>query len=402
MTANSPWFDVPKYNYSNKKVIVIGGGLAGTSTAYSFAKRDWQVTLIDRADGLASGASGNLAGILSPLLSHKTDLLGRFYNLGFSYATAHLENIAVNFDRCGLLEFSANKVNSKHNICDLTSCKIEKVSADCASDLSGVEVKSDALYLPQSGFVSPLNVCKANIAQCGENIKVIYSTEVININKNNDSWQVEGENGIIESAPVIVVANSYYALNFKQTCDLPIAPIAGQITYLENSEINPKTILCYDAGYITPAIKGVNYLGATYRKNSCDDNINALDDSENISNLQSLVGGFEYKVSGSRAAIRCVSHDRRPIVGMLPDKQKFEKDYGDLPHGKNKKYPSGSYLKGLYVNIAHGSRGLTSAPICSEIVASMANCDNSTAEKEIIDLISPARFIIREIKRRKC
>jgi glycine/D-amino acid oxidase-like deaminating enzyme len=41
------------------EAIVIGGGIAGCSTAYALAKRGIAVTLIERHEGLAQEASGN-------------------------------------------------------------------------------------------------------------------------------------------------------------------------------------------------------------------------------------------------------------------------------------------------------------------------------------------------------
>ena len=42
--------------------IVIGAGLAGATTARALAERGWRVTVID-PQGIANGASGNLAGV---------------------------------------------------------------------------------------------------------------------------------------------------------------------------------------------------------------------------------------------------------------------------------------------------------------------------------------------------
>lgn len=52
-----------------KKVIVIGAGILGASTAYQLAKMGAQVTIIDRRDqGQATDAA---AGILCPWLSQR-------------------------------------------------------------------------------------------------------------------------------------------------------------------------------------------------------------------------------------------------------------------------------------------------------------------------------------------
>jgi tRNA 5-methylaminomethyl-2-thiouridine biosynthesis bifunctional protein len=103
-----------------------------------------------------------------------------------------------------------------------------------------------------------------------------------------------------------------------------------------------------------------------------------------------------------RVAYRAVSTDRVPVVGALPDAEAFETDYRDLHHGKSARhYPTGSYLPGLYLSSAHGSRGLTSCFISGELIAAMISGEPAPVEKDVVDYLNPARFIIRRLKRRR-
>src|SRR5690606_28202219 len=63
---------------SHQRVVVIGAGLAGTSTARALAQRGWPVTLLDAADTPGSGASGNPQGILYTKLSPERGSLAHF------------------------------------------------------------------------------------------------------------------------------------------------------------------------------------------------------------------------------------------------------------------------------------------------------------------------------------
>ena len=62
---------------------------------------------------------------------------------------------------------------------------------------------------------------------------------------------------------------------------------------------------------------------------------------------------------------------------------------------------TGSYLPNLYVNCGMGSRGLTYAPLCAEILASEISNQIPPIPKRIRLDIHPARFIIRDIKKKR-
>jgi tRNA 5-methylaminomethyl-2-thiouridine biosynthesis bifunctional protein len=68
----------PATQASTQTAIIIGGGLAGTSTARALAERGWSVTLLEREATLASGASGNPSGVLYTKLSTQAGTLNRF------------------------------------------------------------------------------------------------------------------------------------------------------------------------------------------------------------------------------------------------------------------------------------------------------------------------------------
>ena len=55
----------------------------------------------------------------------------------------------------------------------------------------------------------------------------------------------------------------------------------------------------------------------------------------------------------------------------------------------------------LYVNVAHGSRGLTSTPLCAELLASYLCRELRPLPFSLCEHLSPARFVIRDLMRNR-
>ena len=68
--------------------IVIGGGIAGCSSAYALAQRGWHVTLIEQAATLAAGASGNPLAVLYARLTGSASSLNALSLASFIVAGA--------------------------------------------------------------------------------------------------------------------------------------------------------------------------------------------------------------------------------------------------------------------------------------------------------------------------
>ena len=71
-----------KHNYpSSCKVVVIGGGVAGTSCAYHLAKFGWKDTILLERDQLTSGTTWHAAGLMGQLGATATITKLRKYSL---------------------------------------------------------------------------------------------------------------------------------------------------------------------------------------------------------------------------------------------------------------------------------------------------------------------------------
>lgn len=394
-----------KNNFNNKIATVIGGGIAGTSIAYSLAKRGWKINLIERNPEIAMEASGNMAGVCMPMITNKVDTIGQFYLEGFFYSLQHFEELRnsgnkIIWKQCGVLEMSAKKVAKNPKELVMTLELIAKVNEKLASKISGIEIKNRAMYLPDAGFVSPKTICAAQINSMKDNISLKNNKSALSFRRVNNSWQVVDNNeNIISESEVLVIANANDANSFEQCSWIPIQNVRGQITYLPETKNtkNLQTVLCAN-GYMTPSINGVHCIGATFDR--LDDNKEILeeDHEKNINNFQQYIDISEinYKNIKGRVAFRTSSPDRRPVIGSLPNKKEIIKINNNNKNALINTPIEEIYHKGVYISLGHGSRGIVSAPISGEYLASKINDDNKTIlEDKYAKTIHPARFILR-------
>ena len=99
-----------------KRILVIGAGFAGTSTAHRLAERGYQVTLLDQAEGPGCGASGNRVGVLRPLPSLDDNRLSRLTRSAFLYTRRHLlalsaAGLPVRWGASGVLHLARDKTH---------------------------------------------------------------------------------------------------------------------------------------------------------------------------------------------------------------------------------------------------------------------------------------------------
>lgn len=389
---------------TDKKATIVGGGLAGTCTAYSLAKRGWSVTIIEREGALATQASGNQAGIFMPMITDIKDPVGLFYLEAFYYALQHFQTLsmvtkAIKWKQCGVLDMAARKVAKDPKKTVLSLELIAKVSEKLASNMAAIPIKKRAMYLPDSGYISPESICSANIKAYEGNIRIKYYSEAISLERKGikSDWKIFNSEGeAIESSPVVVLANAYDIKTIEQSSWIPIEKVRGQVSYLpvRKTTENLQAVLCAN-GYMTPAINGFHSIGATFDKNDDCTYLRQEDHRKNINNFRQYIDIEDVNIDSidGRVSFRSASPDHRPVVGKLANYKSFKKAL-QIKEAVNK-----SFLDGLYITTGHGSRGVVSTPIAGEYIASLINDEEkSPLSSQEQDLLSPSRFIKKEVK----
>jgi tRNA 5-methylaminomethyl-2-thiouridine biosynthesis bifunctional protein len=381
---------------------VIGGGIAGCSTAYALVQRGIQVTLFERNEAIASEASGNPQAMLYPRICGDDDssqfaLASYLYSLNF-YKSLNLNPQDINI--CGMLQLGFNprelarikKVAAQNHAENV----LKYVNADEASKLADITLPHNALYFPDAAWVNPQHLCKRLTEH--ENISVNTLSKVINILKNNDLFEIYLSDNQIIKTDIVIIANANEAQHLGINLHLKTQAVRGQVSIIEATDESKqlKTIICSD-GYLSPASNNQHCLGATF---STDNKGLAIDEEDHQANLFKLKSfslplheNLKNNITDGRVSFRCTSFDYFPLVGKLLDNTLL-KTKPPRPSASPDTLP---WVDGLYINVAHGSRGFTSAPFCAELLAQMICNEAITMNIEFSALMNPNRFALRKL-----
>jgi len=390
-----------------RRAIVIGGGIAGCASAHTLASRGWQVCLIERHATLAQETSGNPVAVLYPRLAGKGNALSRLALSGFLYTSRLLQQLGLNhmeYDACGLLQlgFDARESARCKTIAEqgLPTELVRFVDKGNASKLAGTGLMHDGLYFPSAGWVDPTAFCKALAKH--NNIAILTSSYALKILRNGELWQVWDKDNLLAEAPVLIIAGANDTANFEQSAHLLLEPVRGQITFV-NATANSrklKTVICAD-GYISPSISGKHCLGATFSPGDTSTDIRTKDHQANLAMLRrtapELHQSLKSQPATGRAALRCATSDYLPLVGQLLDSTALTAK----PPRHNADSTCLPWLEGLYVNTGHGSKGLITAPLGAELLASMICGEPTPIDAKLLAALDPNRFLLRKLGLRR-
>lgn len=103
-----------------------------------------------------------------------------------------------------------------------------------------------------------------------------------------------------------------------------------------------------------------------------------------------------------RASLRATTSDRLPVAGPVADAEGYRAAYGFLgADARIAKGPPAPYRDRLHVLSGLGSRGLMTAPLLAELVAGLMFDEPLPVDATLARALHPARFVIRDLKRRR-
>jgi tRNA 5-methylaminomethyl-2-thiouridine biosynthesis bifunctional protein len=320
----------------------------------------------------------------------------------------------TDFELCGVLQLAYDDDEAKRHArldsLGLPSALLKRVDRELASEIAGMALPSAGMLFPRAGWVVPPALCRALVVH--PSIRVRLGRAALSLRRVADGWEVTDGNARIEHAAVVVIAGAGASNSYAETRHLPLRLIRGQLTLIPETPASRalRVVLCGD-GYVAPARAGAHSVGATHKFRDTSTAILASEHVENLARLGRLAPALHAALDADRldpaclegrAALRCSTRDYLPLIGPIVDAEHFTSAYAPLARDATLRLDMPApWLDGLYVNTAHGSRGLITAPLAGEVLAAYLEDEPAPLPRSVMEAMHPSRFLLRSLIRRR-
>lgn len=389
----------------DRRAIVIGAGIAGSASAHALAAAGWQVTVLERAEGPATGASSNLAGVLRPLPSADDNRLSRLTRAGYLATRALLQTLpTARWSPCGVLHLGREPIHEAQqqrtvDKLGLPPEMLQFVDRDTASRMLGWPVDTGGWWFPEGGWVQPPALCRAALAAFPERVTVRYGAAVDRLEAAKTglqpNWQALAADGsILAEAPVVVIAGGTEATRLAPLAWLPQRSARGQVSHLPAAATPPLPHVVCKLGYAMPEIDGLRLIGATLQAGDDDRSLRTEDHRENLARLNLSLPGFaagvEPETLAGRVGFRPMSPDRLPIVGPVPN---------PAAAPANARLHALPRIPGLWCMQGFGARGIVWSALMADLLVSRIEGEPLPLENDLVDACDPGRFLLKPPRR---
>ncbi len=201
------------------KVVVIGGGVAGTSCAYHLAKFGWKDVILLERDQLTSGTTWHAAGLVGQLGATSTITKLRKYSLDLYKELEKTTGLSTGLKQNGAITVASSKERMQELLRQATTAQLSDVEVQVldkkqTKDLYPVIHNEDlvgSVYMPKDGQADPVGVTNvlAKAAKM-EGVKIFEKTIVNKILvKNNRISGVETNSGNIDCEYVVLASGMW-------------------------------------------------------------------------------------------------------------------------------------------------------------------------------------------------
>ena len=350
-----------------RKIAIIGAGIAGLSSAWAFAQRGHQVTIYEQNEPL-SGASGNPLALLNPKLCPIEQAHEHLMTLSWQHAL----NFYPQFKAFRPIQVQQIALKNADELSGLVEQYPEKVlSANTKqADNSIPQTEFPSLTLHQAGAVSPHQLRDEILQHANIRIEKVKISRLESTDSQVTLWQDQ---------QIIAITDHAIVCCAKQSAELienypVLKPIRGQVSWVENSQRPLALDQAYSyGGYCMQLDTAQLILGASFYPNRDDAEVLTEDHVHNYELIHNVFPKYAQGLPSvdtwqGRASVRAQSLDYLPLVGKI-------QNFGQI-----------------YTFAGLGSKGFLFAPLCSEILAALILGELCPVPQSLLDKLNPQRF----------
>ncbi|HIF73136.1 MAG TPA: FAD-binding oxidoreductase [Dehalococcoidia bacterium] len=325
---------------SHSDVVVIGGGIIGSSIAYRLASEDSSVTVIER-DSIGNHASGYALGLLNPTnetshiesLNHQSfkmhkemlDIVQEESGVDAQVLTIpHLE-LALEESELPELKKEIDRINgfSEFNSTWLEPDEIKKLEPRISDDVYGGVLIDEVIILDSYN----LTLAIAQAAEARGVEYVLSEATGIIFEKDRAVGVKVGDEQITCDAVVLALGPWSGASSLWLDIDVPIVPQKGEIVRVKGFdpplEVHIHGFTLGSSCSVVQKTDGATWLAATVQDGSGFDTTPSSEALESLSQrAMRMVPGLEsQQLVLQTACMRPIAPDGDPIIGKVPGKE---------------------------------------------------------------------------------
>lgn len=348
-----------------RKIAIIGAGIAGLSSAWAFAQRGHQVTIYEQNEPL-SGASGNPLALLNPKLCPIEQAHEHLMTLSWQHAL----NFYPQFKAFRPIQVQQIASKNADELLGLLEQYPENVLTANTTLECFPETEFPILTLHQAGAVSPHQLRDEILQHANIRIEKVKISRLESNGSQVTLWQDQ---------QIIAITDHAIVCCAKQSAELfenypVLKPIRGQVSWVENSQRPLALDQAYSyGGYCMQLDTAQLILGASFYPNRDDAEVLTEDHVHNYELIHNVFPKYAQGLPSvdtwqGRASVRAQSLDYLPLVGKI-------QNFGQI-----------------YTFAGLGSKGFLFAPLCSEILAALILGELCPVPQSLLDKLNPQRF----------
>ena len=348
-----------------RKIAIIGAGIAGLSSAWAFAQRGHQVTIYEQNEPL-SGASGNPLALLNPKLCPIEQAHEHLMTLSWQHAL----NFYPQFKAFRPIQVQQIALKNADELSGLVEQYPENVLTANTTLECFPETEFPSLTLHQAGAVSPHQLRDEILQHANIRIEKVKISRLESTDSQVTLWQDQQKIAITDHAIVCCAKQSAELIE-----NYPVLkPIRGQVSWVENSQRPLALDQAYSyGGYCMQLDTAQLILGASFYPNRDDAEVLTEDHVHNYELIHNVFPKYAQGLPSvdtwqGRASVRAQSLDYLPLVGKIQN------------------------LGQIYTFAGLGSKGFLFAPLCSEILAALILGELCPVPQSLLDKLNPQRF----------